>query len=169
MSQKKELQEAFAILVDECPNLFADHERALIAYSSLINPHFNFIPWQENFQKAQSRIKECIDTISKGKSEELFKDSNYEEVFGNLAYHFNHIAKDCKSLLEIYHHYLNEQPQQEISDKWSKTLHRALRLHGLKTVNVFLLPCENKTSSSKPLSDTRENLIPWNGIDASGP
>ena len=136
MNEKKELQEAIAILVDECPNLFAAHERALIAYSSLINSPLNFIPWQDNFQKAKERIEECIDTISKGKSEESIKDSNYEEIFGNLAYHFNHIAGDYKLLPEIYHHYLTEQPQQEKSDKWSLALHRALRLYGHKMINV---------------------------------
>lgn len=26
-----------------------------------------------------------------------------------------------------------------------------------------------RTSSSEPLSDSRKNLIPWNGIDTSGP
>jgi hypothetical protein len=33
----------------------------------------------------------------------------------------------------------------------------------------FLLPDENQTSSSEPLSDTCKNLITWNGIDTSGP
>jgi hypothetical protein len=33
----------------------------------------------------------------------------------------------------------------------------------------FPLPDENQTSSSEPLSDSRKNLIPWNGFDTSGP
>lgn len=136
MNEKKELQEAIDILVDEFPNLFAAHEKTLIACSSLINSPFNFRPWQDNFQKAKSRVKECIDTIRKRKCEELIKDSNYDEMFGNLVYHFNHIASDYRRLLEIYY-YLTEQPQQEISDKWSQTLHRVLRRYG-KVVSVSM-------------------------------
>jgi hypothetical protein len=33
----------------------------------------------------------------------------------------------------------------------------------------FLLPDENQTSSSEPLSDSRKNLTTWNGVDSSGP
>jgi hypothetical protein len=33
----------------------------------------------------------------------------------------------------------------------------------------FQLPDENQTSSPEPLSDSRKNLITWNGIDTSGP
>jgi len=136
MDDKKNPKKAVCILVDEFPKLFAAHEQVLSDYYALINPRFNFMPWQDYFQDAKSQVAEYIDTLGKGDCEKLIEDHDFKEIFGNLVFHFNHILNDYNQLLMIYNSFSDRPQQQEISDNWSQTLCRALRCYGFEIVSV---------------------------------
>jgi hypothetical protein len=146
MANDNNRKEAICLLVKEFPILFEEHTNLLKIYNGLQSKLANFIPWQQYLMNAQAQVAIHTSNLSKGNCENKIDEhiektlsiKNYEDVFGDLVYHFNNIAKDYTILINLIrsNQELSLISITDFSEKWNDILCTVWLSYGLKPVGV---------------------------------